>query len=291
MVGTHASAADSALCDRTFDLLVMDEATQATEPSAWIPLLRAQKAVLAGDHFQLPPTVRSQKAAERGLEVTLFERLQTLFSERQKTLLRVQYRMNEKIMNFSSRQFYQGKLIADPSVRNHCLADLPHINRSPVTGEPFIFIDTAGRGFEEIVEEGSESRYNPEEADLVLTQTGQLLRLGVRGEQIAVIAPYSAQVRYLLSRLEDRAVEVDSVDGFQGREKEVVILSLVRSNLEGELGFLVDTRRMNVAMTRARRKLIVIGDSATLATIAFYREFIQYAESIGAYRSSWEEVS
>ncbi len=121
-------------------------------------------------------------------------------------------------------------------------------------------------------------------ADMV----ARLLELGVAPGAIALISPYSAQVRFLRSRISDPAVEIDSVDGFQGREKEAVILSLVRSNVEGDLGFLTDTRRMNVAMTRARRKLAVIGDSATLSSIAFFRDFIQYAESIGAYRSSWE---
>jgi ATP-dependent RNA/DNA helicase IGHMBP2 len=288
IIGTHASAADYLLKKRTVDLVVMDEASQATEPSAWIPLLRAQKAVLAGDHFQLPPTVRSKDAEAGGLAVTLFERFQRIAGEAFKTLLRVQYRMHEKIMNFSSRQFYQGQLIADDSVKSHCLADLEGVTRHPETEEAFVFLDTAGRGFEEKREPGSESRYNPEEAGLVTAQVQKLLELGVRPEDMAVISPYSAQVRYLTLKIDEPRIEVDSVDGFQGREKEVVILSLVRSNMEGEMGFLADTRRMNVAMTRAKRKLFVIGDSATLCVIPFYQNFIQYSESIGAYRSSWE---
>jgi superfamily I DNA and/or RNA helicase len=287
-VGTHAGAADYLLKKRTVDLLVMDEASQATEPSSWIPLLKAQKAVLAGDHFQLPPTVRSKEAEEGGLAVTLFEKLHKVLGEEYKTLLRVQYRMHEKIMNFSSRQFYQGQLIADDSVRRHVLADLPGLTRDPETEEAFVFLDTAGRGFEEKLEPGSESRYNPEEAELVDAQVKRLLSLGVKPEDIAVISPYSAQVRYLTLKIGQPRIEVDSVDGFQGREKEVVILSLVRSNMEGEMGFLADTRRMNVAMTRAKRKLFVIGDSSTLSAIPFYQNFIQYSESIGAYRSSWE---
>lgn len=297
MVGTHASAADPIFRKRAFDLLVMDEATQSTEPSSWIPILRAKKVILAGDHFQLPPTVLSKKAEELGLGVTLFERLHDLLEERFKTLLKIQYRMHEKIMNFSSREFYGGELIADDSVKSHSLADLPHVKRAKESEEVFVYLDTAGRGFEEKLEPGSESRYNMEEAALVLDQLQKLLALGVRPEEIAIISPYSAQVRLLTSKMPaspaggpDARIEVDSVDGFQGREKEAVILSLVRSNVEGEMGFLVDTRRMNVAMTRARRKLIVIGDSATLSNIPFYRDFIQYAESIGAYRSSWEEV-
>jgi ATP-dependent RNA/DNA helicase IGHMBP2 len=288
IVGTHASFIDFALRGRHVDLLVMDEASQATEPLAWIPILRARKVVLAGDHFQLPPTVRSKKAEEGGLARTLFERFHEILPDTFKTLLRVQYRMHEKIMNFSSRQFYQGKLIADVSVKDHVLAGLPGVKDVPETREAFVFLDTAGRGFEEKLETGSESRYNPEEAALVLKELDRLLGAGVKAEDIAVICPYSAQVRYLSARIPDKSIEVDSVDGFQGREKEAVILSLVRSNVEGEMGFLVDSRRMNVAMTRARRKLLVIGDSATLSAIPFYQNFIQYSETVNAYRSIWE---
>lgn len=288
VVGTHAAGSDFIFKNRPVDLLVMDEASQATEPSSWIPLLKAKQVVLAGDHFQLPPTVRAKAAEEGGLGVTLFERLHAVLPDAFKTLLRVQYRMHETIMNFSSREFYQGQLIADESVRTHLLADLSGVRRSPETGEAFLFLDTAGRGFEEKLEPGSESRYNPEEAELLLGEVRKLLACGVKPGDIAVISPYSAQVRYLTMKMPDPGIEVDSVDGFQGREKEAVLLSLVRSNMEGTMGFLIDTRRMNVAMTRAKRKLLVIGDSATLAAIPFYRNFIQYAESVGAYRSSWE---
>ncbi len=290
MVGTHTSAADPILKNKIFDLLVIDEASQATEPSTWIPLVRARKVILAGDHFQLPPTVRSKKAEEQGLGKTLFERFHQLLGEEWKALLRIQYRMHEKIMSFSSHEFYGGQLIADESVKDHTLADLKHVQRHKETEEVFLYLDTAGRGFEEALEPGSESRFNREEANLVLNHLDRLLRSGVLAREIAVISPYSAQVRLLSSLMPDPAIEVDSVDGFQGREKEAVILSLVRSNVEGEMGFLTDTRRMNVAMTRAKRKLIVIGDSATLAHIPFYRDFIRYAESIGAYRSVWEEI-
>lgn len=290
MIGTHTSAMDFVLRDRSFDLLVMDEAAQATEPSAWIPLLKAKKVVLAGDHFQLPPTVRSKEAEAGGLAKTLFERLHEMIPDTFKALLRVQYRMHESIMNFSSRQFYQGKLVADESVKKHCLADLEGVQKAPETEEVFLFLDTAGRGFEEKQEPGSESRYNPEESALVLREVKKLLELGVRAEDIAIISPYSAQVRLLTAGRPDARLEVDSVDGFQGREKEVVVLSLVRSNMEGEMGFLADTRRMNVAMTRAKRKLLVVGDSATLSAIPFYQNFIQYAEAIGGYKSSWECV-
>lgn len=290
MVGTHTSGADPILKNKIIDLLVMDEASQATEPSAWIPILRSQKIVMAGDHFQLPPTVISKKAEEMGLAKTLFERLHRLAGEEWKTLLRVQYRMHEKIMAFSSAEFYEGKLIAHESVKSHTLADLEHVKKNKDTSEVFVFLDTAGRGFEEELEPGSESRFNRQEADLLLDHLNRLLQSGLKPEEIAVISPYSAQVRLLSSLMPSPGIEVDSVDGFQGREKEAVLLSLVRSNLEGTLGFLADTRRMNVAMTRARRKLLVIGDSATLGNIPFYQDFMSYAESIGAYRSSWEEL-
>ncbi len=291
IVGTLVSGGDPILRRKSLDLLVMDEASQATEPVSWIPILRAQKVIFAGDHYQLPPTVISKKALEQGLGVTLFERLHAILGDEWKGLLRVQYRMNEKIMNFSSREFYGGQLIADETVRHHVLADLPNVQRDAETEEAFLYLDTAGRGFEEKLEPGSESRYNLEEANLVLRHLKKLLERSVRPEQIAVVSPYSAQVRLIASRSPDPGIEVDSVDGFQGREKEAVIVSLVRSNTEGEMGFLTDTRRMNVAMTRAKRKLLVIGDSATLGRIDFYRDFIKYAESIGAYRSSWEEIA
>lgn len=291
IVGTLSSAGDAIFGGRELDLLIFDEATQAMEPASWIPLLRAKKAILAGDHFQLPPTIRSRKAEEGGLGVTLFERLYDKLTPEFRSLLRVQYRMNEKIMNFSSGKFYDWQLIADNSVKNHTLSDLSHVTRAPETEEVFLFLDTAGRGFEEMLEPASESRYNPEEASLVGQLLKRLLHLGVKPEEVAVISPYSAQVRLMASQFALPGLEIDSVDGFQGREKEVVVLSLVRSNVEGEMGFLTDTRRMNVAMTRARRKLVVIGDSATLSSIPFYRDFIQYAESIGAYKSSWEMMA
>lgn len=290
IVGTNTSALDPVLRGRKFDLVVMDEATQGTEPNSWIPFLHAEKVILAGDHFQLPPTILSKKASEQGLRVTLFERLHGLVGDEFKKLLRVQYRMNEKIMNFSSREFYGGELIADKSVKKHMLADLKHVKRGPATEEVMIFLDTAGRGFEETLEPGSESRFNVDESNLVIGELNKLLKAGVKPDEIGVISPYSAQVRLLADKIQNPTIEIDSVDSFQGREKEAVIVSLVRSNLEGELGFLTDTRRMNVAMTRARRKLVVIGDSATLSSISFYADFIKYAESIGAYRSSWENA-
>jgi superfamily I DNA and/or RNA helicase len=277
------------LGQRTFDLAVIDEASQSTEPACWLPLLRCQRVVLAGDHCQLPPTVLSREAAQQGFGVSLMERLVALYGQRVTRRLSVQYRMHESIMNFSSRQFYDGELQAHDSVRGHLLCDLPGVSASPLTQTPMHFIDTAGAGYDEQEEPGGESRRNPREAELVCRKVRALLEAGVPAEAIAVIAPYSAQVRLLREKLEIPGLEIDSVDGFQGREKEAVVLSLVRSNLAGEVGFLADVRRLNVALTRARRKALVIGDSATLGCHPFYQGLLSYFESIGAYHSVWEE--
>jgi len=169
------------------------------------------------------------------------------------------------------------------------LADLPNVASTDVTQSAIEFIDTAGAGFDEEIEPDGESRLNRREAGLVCRKIRALLTNGVAAGDIAVIAPYAAQVRLLREQLSLPALEVDSVDGFQGREKEAVILSLVRSNPQGEIGFLQDIRRMNVAMTRARRKLLVIGDSATLSAHSFYRRMIEYFERRGAYKTVWEE--
>lgn len=289
VLGTPTTIQDRSIRYQEFDLVIIDEATQATEPMTWLPMMKAKKVIMAGDHFQLPPTVRSIEAEEKGLGITLFERYYDILPEEYRQLLERQYRMNETIMGFSSREFYKNLLVADESVKNQTLSEMPGVQDNSQTKEPLLFIDTAGKGFEEKLEEGSESRYNLEEAELVLIELRKMLEAGVPPEQVAVISPYSAQVRYLTSKSPNPVVEIDSVDGFQGREKELVIVSLVRSNMEGELGFLADTRRMNVALTRARRKLIVIGDSATLCAIKFYKDFIEYAQEKNAYKTAWEE--
>ncbi|HEV3083141.1 MAG TPA: ATP-binding protein, partial [Gemmataceae bacterium] len=203
--------------------------------------------------------------------------------------LKVQYRMHEAIMAFSALEFYAGELKADSSVREHRLCDLPGVKVNALTERPLHFLDTAGAGFEEQREPDGESLLNPEEARLVCRQVTQLLHAGIKPGDIAVIAPYSAQVRLLREQLNVAGLEIDSVDGFQGREKEAVLISLVRSNSEGKIGFLADVRRMNVALTRARRKLIVVGDSATLSNEPFYERLIRYFESVEAYHTVWEE--
>ncbi len=295
---------DRLLGGRAFDLVVIDEAGQSTEPPMWIPLVRAGRLVLAGDHFQLPPTVISPEAAAQGFSISMLERLAATpaatlalatsipaaAAERPlATRLSVQYRMHREIMDFSSREFYESALVAHDSVAGRRLDDLVGVESNRLTQMPVEWLDTAGAGLDEQLEPDGESRLNPGEARLVARYVGQLMAAGVAADAIAVIAPYAAQVRLLGELLRDAAVEIDSVDGFQGREKEAVIVTMVRSNPEGEIGFLSDTRRMNVALTRARRKLIVIGDSATLAHDPFYGRLLEYVESIGAYRSVWEE--
>ena len=274
---------------RTFDWCVLDEASQATEAVAWIPLQFAQRLVLAGDPCQLPPTVLSSEASAQGLQISLMERLMKQYGPSISRRLDVQYRMHQDIMAFSSAEFYDGSLSASPLVRAHLLLDLPGVNASSLTSTPLDFIDTAGASYDESVETEGDSRLNPLEADLVVRKVQALLEAGLTPIQMAVITPYSAQVRLLRERLNLPDLEIDSVDGFQGREKEAVILSLVRSNPDGEIGFLGDIRRMNVALTRARRKLIVIGDSATISAHPFYQRLLSYFDSIGAYHSVWEE--
>jgi superfamily I DNA and/or RNA helicase len=303
------------LGNRRFDLAVIDEACQSTEPGCWIPILRCDRLILAGDHCQLPPTVLSQEAATGGFGVSLFERLMGLYAEKGDSphlperpggcfaqmgtvpflrsriarRLQVQYRMHAAIMAFPSREFYEGDLVADESVRGHLLADLPGVAAVPAAHAPLEFLDTAGAGFDEELEPDGESRLNPQEAGLVRRKVQELLDCGLAPAGLAVIAPYAAQVRLLRELLAVPGLEVDSVDGFQGREKEAVVISLVRSNMRGEIGFLADVRRMNVAMTRARRRLLVVGDSATLAAHPFYARLIEHCQNSGSYKTVWEE--
>jgi superfamily I DNA and/or RNA helicase len=286
---TLTGLAGELLGQRTFDLVVIDEAGQATEPACWPALMRCQRLVLAGDHCQLPPTILSREAEGQGLGISLMQRLVELYGALVTRRLDVQYRMNAAIMTFPSKALYGGTLQAHPSVAAHVLADIASVRATPLTSMPLEFIDTAGADCDEEAEPSGESRLNLGEADLVCTKVRALLEAGLPPESIAVIAPYAAQVRVLRERLGVAGLEIDSVDGFQGREKEAIIISLVRSNPEGEIGFLADVRRMNVAMTRARRKLLIIGNSATLSNHPFYRDLLSHCEAAGAYRSVWEE--
>jgi ATP-dependent RNA/DNA helicase IGHMBP2 len=286
------SGLDSRLLgQRRFDVAVIDEACQSTEPANWVPLLRANKVILAGDHCQLPPTILSRDAAERGLAISLMERLIGRFGPDVSSLLTVQHRMHDAIMGFSNAEFYDGALVAHETVASHRLCDLPGVNTDPITEIPVQFIDTAGASYDEELEEDTGSRRNVQEAELAVKKVRALLAAGVNATHIGVITPYRAQVHRLRERLADvPGLEIDSVDGFQGREKEAIVISLVRSNPEGEIGFLADTRRTNVALTRARRKLLVIGDSATLANDEFYQRMLAHFDAIGATSSVWEEM-
>ncbi len=277
------------LGERRFGLAVIDEACQSTEPGCWIPVLRADRVVLAGDHCQLPPTVLSKQAAREGLATSLLERLVAHYGDSVTRQLNVQYRMHTQIMQFSSEQFYGGTLEAHETVASHLLHDLPIVKLSLLTIEPVTFIDTAGADWDEELEPDGESKRTPDEGAFVLRKVRQLQAAGLSPRDMAVITPYAAQVRWLREQWDSDDLEIDTVDGFQGREKEAVLISCVRSNSSGEIGFLADTRRMNVALTRARRKLIVVGDSATLGGHKFYSAMLSYFESIGAYQTVWDE--
>jgi len=280
-----------ALAGRRFGLAVVDEATQAVEPAALLALLRADRAVLAGDHLQLPPTVLSAAAQVGGLGVSLFERLVALHGDAVKVTLTEQHRMHQAIMRFPSEALYGGALTAHPSVATALLPLPPGGVVPPEAVAPFLMIDTSGRGFEEATPPGSDSRENEGEAALCAAEVERILALGVPPGEVAVIAPYDGQVqrlRALLSARVEAGLEVDTVDGFQGREKEAVVVSLTRANADGEVGFLSDVRRMNVALTRARKKLVVVGDGATVASHPFYAAFLAHAQATGAWKSAWD---
>lgn len=287
---TNATAGSDLLADREFDVLVLDEATQATEPSCLIPITMADRVVMAGDHRQLPPTVLNEKAARRGLRTSLFEKLARRdYGDDIRTMLTMQYRMHEDIMDFSSEEFYDNRLRADESVRTHTLEefDLDLTGADQQTAEileprePVTFVDTAGVDAPELSREGSESRENPVEADLTVELAEVLLEGELYERELAVISPYWDQVDRIRNQIDREELEIKTVDGFQGREKEVVLLSLVRSNLEGAVGFLRDIRRFNVALTRARRKAVVVGDSATVCNVPVFDHFIDYVEDRG----------
>jgi len=291
VLGTHGGISKPIL-KKPFDLLIMDEASQSTEPLSWIPLIQAKKVIFAGDPLQLPPTIYSDEAKKKGLGLTLFERLQKILPPEGQTLLRIQYRMHETIMGFSSEEFYDGALQADESVRAHTMQELPGVQATPMTTKPLMYVDTAGAGYEESWNDLLESRENIGEAKLALYLYDQLREAGIAPRAMALLTPYVAQARLLRSLGgADKSLEIGSIDGFQGREKEVIILSLVRSNHDGQVGFLGDTRRMNVGMTRARRLLIVLGDSATLARHPFYADFIDYVDKHDAHHSAWEWIA
>jgi predicted DNA helicase len=286
--------------DKQFSTVFIDEAAQALEPMCWIPISRSNRVIFAGDHFQLPPTVKSKKAEEQGLKETLFERCMSIPDV--SVMLDTQYRMHEYIMNFSNKEFYKGNLIAHESVRD---ALLSYDVEEYLLNSPMDFIDTAGCGYTEILNPESLSISNPEEAGLLINHLKSLLNQYSQGDHppheltIGIISPYKEQVQYITEQINaddelsnfKSKIAIKTVDGFQGQEREIIYISMVRSNDASDIGFLSDIRRMNVALTRARKKLVVIGDSATIGNYPFYKDFLDYAESIGAYKSAWEFIS
>ncbi len=254
-----------------FDRCVVDEASQSSIPESLIPLSLSHKFILIGDHKQLPPTVEVKE-----LEKTLFEKIVELNS----SMLKIQYRMNEDLMEFPCKAFYGCMLKADESVKNLKL----EVSSKIISEKPLQFIDTSNsKNKWERRKRGSPSRENPLEAKIVEKLVGELLRLGVSRDRIGVITPYDDQAE-LIRKLVN--CEVNTVDAFQGREKDVIILSFVRSNREGKIGFLMDERRLNVSLTRARMKLIAVGDSETLSNLKLYSQMIEHFKNKGCFMSS-----
>lgn len=280
IASTLVSSNHRVLDGRRFGTLFIDEAAQALEAACWIAIRKADRVVLAGDHQQLPPTIQCVEAARGGLDCTLMEWLVPRKPE-SVSLLKVQYRMNEAIMRFSSEWFYRGQLEAAPEVRHRGILDWD---------TPISWIDTSGMDFKESFVGESFGRINKEEADLLLAKLTEYIgRIGggrILDERIdfGIISPYKAQVQYLRGCIKAspalrpyrQLLSVNTVDGFQGQERDVIFISLVRANGEGQIGFLGDLRRMNVAMTRARMKLVILGEGATLCRHPFYKKLMEY---------------
>ncbi|MEN9443968.1 MAG: hypothetical protein RIS47_858 [Bacteroidota bacterium] len=290
VVTTLVGSANIVLRNMYFSTVFIDEAAQGLEPATWLPITKASRVIFAGDHHQLPPTIKSYEAAKGGLEVTLFEK--TIARTDAAVMLSEQYRMHEKIMGFSARYFYKGELRANEMVAT----------RSIFPDDAAVeFIDTAGCGFIEETNSESRSVMNPEEMHLLFKhlvgylEAVEALHLLDEIQNIAIISPYKAQVTLMQERFADfdtiplfSAISINTIDSFQGQERDIVYISLVRSNERQDIGFLKDIRRMNVALTRARKKLVIIGDSSTICAHPFYNEFFDYINEIGAYRSAFE---
>lgn len=268
ILGTPIGLYDEKLNNITFHTLVIDEAGQCIEPLAWCIFPLAEKYVLAGDHLQLPPTVLSTEAARMGLNQSILET--SISAVGAVFLLNTQYRMREAIASFSGSYFYGGLLQTAPQLAN--------------TGMHISFIDTAGSGYNEVRGNDGASLQNKGELQIVqkLIETEAMNPL-----KIAFISPYAGQVAAAKEVL-PKAMRISTIDSFQGQEEETIILSLVRSNDDHVIGFLKDYRRMNVAITRAKEQLFVIGDSATIGGDAFYQSFLAYIEKHGIYRTVWE---
>lgn len=285
---------------KLFDTLIIDEVSQSLEPQCWIPLIShiqsdMHRLIIAGDNKQLAPTIKTEDndKVKKLLSTTVFDRLVEHYGDSFKYLLNIQYRMNEEIMEFSSKEQYDGKLLADKSVAKQTLADLPDVESNDDTKFPLIWYDTEGDEFPERSDEDDNdsddsfhlmsSRYNENEAYLALYHLNRLIESGVTEESIGVISPYNSQVSLLKKLIQKKYpnIEISTVDGFQGREKECIVLSLVRSNPNFEVGFLKDERRLNVAMTRPRRQLCVIGNIEMLSRsrVPFLQRWAQWSEA------------
>ncbi|MBQ2523580.1 MAG: helicase, partial [Prevotella sp.] len=284
IASTLVGSANRLLEGQKFATLFIDEAAQALEAACWIPIRRCSRVIFAGDHCQLPPTIKSLPALKGGLGKTLMERIVENKPE-VVTLLNVQYRMNEEIMRFSSDWFYDGKVESAPQIKYRGILDFD---------TPMVWVDTSELGEREQFVGESFGRINKAEAELTLkTLQDYFTKIGksrILEEQIdvGVISPYRAQVQYLRSLVKKRdffkpyrrLITINTVDGFQGQERDVILISLVRSNDEGQIGFLRDLRRMNVAITRARMKLIILGDKTTMVKHPFYKKLYEYVEGL-----------
>lgn len=289
---TLAGAANRILEGQKFGTLFIDEAAQALEAACWIPARKVSRIILAGDHCQLPPTIKSQEALRGGLGTTLMERIAHNHPEAV-TLLRTQYRMNEQIMRFSSEWFYKGQVESAPDVRFRGILDYDNpiewiVPDTPIEGED---ADTAfreqfaGENFGRVNK--GEARYTLDTLQAYFEKIGRQRILDERID-VGIISPYRAQVQYLRQLIRRRdglrpfrhLISVNTVDGFQGQERDIILVSLVRSNDSGQIGFLRDLRRMNVAITRARMKLIILGSADTLTRHPFYRRLWQYIQTV-----------
>ena len=285
---TLTGSAHRLLQGQRYNTLFIDAAAQALEAACWIPIRKVSRVVLAGDHCQLPPTVKSIAALKAGLGKTLMERIVENHSD-EVSLLKIQYRMNEQIMRFSSDWFYHGQVESAPSVKYRGILDYD----IPIEWRQASIDDEGTPPAEEFVGE-SFGRINKTEAQLTLdTLQRYFEKIGkqrVLDERIdvGVISPYRAQVQYLRQQLRKREffkpfrhlISVNTVDGFQGQERDIIVISLVRSNDEGQIGFLRDLRRMNVAITRARMKLIIMGNASTMTRHPFYSKLYEYVQSL-----------
>ena len=301
---TLVGSANKLLVRHKFSTLFIDEAAQALEPACWIAIRRASRVVLAGDHQQLPPTIKCYDAMKQGLGKTLMERIVENQPEAV-TLLKVQYRMNDAIMKFSSDWFYHGEVESHESVRHRSILDWDHpiqwVDGNEILKEVNESLEQQGASEDKLDIDFTEQfigenhgRINKAEAELVLTtlcnyieKIGRERFLSERLD-VGIISPYKVQTQYLRQQIRKReefrpfrqVISVNTVDGFQGQERDLILISLVRSNDSGQIGFLSDLRRMNVAMTRARMKLIIFGDKHTLCHHPFYRQLIKYVEEL-----------